>query len=188
MSIFDTAGDNEVSSKQVYHQLDAIWQLRPEIGAAVANATDTVHRTSRLSARLRELVRLRIAFHNQCRTCMAVRYEPDSVPEGLVCSLEKPAEAPDLTEPERAALRFADLLATDHLAIDEAEYDRLREHFDNGQLVELGVFCALMIGLGRLTATWKVVENLPASFQEGQGLVTPWNQPETLAGIKRATR
>ncbi len=48
---------------------------------------------------------------------MAIRY-PDAIAAGLdeplVCSLEKPEGEPDLTEPERAALAFADKFATDH--------------------------------------------------------------------------
>ena len=75
-----------------------------------------------LRPRLQELIRLRIAFHNQCRTCMAVRYEDaiaDGVTEDLVCSLQRPHEADDLTDADRVALRFADLFATNHLAIDE---------------------------------------------------------------------
>ena len=64
-----------------------------------------------LRRRLLELVRLRIAFHNQCRSCMAVRYESalaDGLTEDMVCSLEQPYEAPDLTDAEKAALRYAD--------------------------------------------------------------------------------
>src|SRR6202000_1740076 len=67
-----------------------------------------------LSRRLAELIRLRIAFHNRCRSCMAIRYGEaldDGVTDDLVCSLEKPYDAPDLTDAERAALRFADLFA-----------------------------------------------------------------------------
>src|SRR3954451_19811065 len=73
-----------------------------------------------LARRLVELVRLRVAFHNQCRSCMAMRYSTaaeDGVDEHLVCSLEKPQESDDLTEAEKAALALADRFATDHLAI-----------------------------------------------------------------------
>ena len=81
-----------------------------------------------MPGRLIELVRLRIAFHNQCRSCMAIRYSTglnDGLTEGLVCSLERPQEAEDLTDSERAALAYADLMATDHLAVDDALFDRL---------------------------------------------------------------
>ena len=113
----------------------------PDVAAAVGGVTVAIRETGGLSPRLMELVRLRIAFHNQCRSCMSIRYQSaidDGLTEDAVCSLEKPAEAPDLTAAERDALRFADLFATNHLAIDDAVYDDLREHFSEDQLVALG--------------------------------------------------
>ncbi len=131
-----------------------------------------------LPARLGELVRLRIAFHNQCRSCMAVRYPTaadDGVTEDLVCSLEKPYEAPDLTDADRAALAYADKMATDHLSIEDEMYDDLRQHFSESQIVELGFLCAVCVGFGRLSATWDMVEELPERFQDRDGLITPWS-------------
>ena len=143
----------------------------PEVAAAVGGVTAAVRETGGLPPRLMELVRLRIAFHNQCRSCMSIRYQSaidDGLTEDAVCSLERPAEAADLTEGERAALRFADLFATNHLAIDDAVYDDLRTHFSEDQLVALGLHCALCVGLGRLAATWHVVDDLPDEFRGGQ--------------------
>src|ERR1700759_3241350 len=66
----------------------------------------------KLPRRLIELVRLRIAFHNQCRSCMAMRYQSaldDGLTEDLVCSLENPVQAANLSDAEKAALDYADL-------------------------------------------------------------------------------
>jgi alkylhydroperoxidase family enzyme len=139
-------------------------------GAAIA-----MNRT--LPERLIELVRLRVAFHNQCRSCMAIRYSSAAAEfdENLVCSLEKPQEANDLTEAERAALEFADLFATDHLAITDQRFATLREHFNEAQTMELLLHLALYVGMGRLAATLDMTEELPASFQAAFGeQVTPW--------------
>lgn len=150
----------------------------PELAKAYARFMGSFKQHSVLSERLRELLRLRIAFHNQCRSCMAMRYADavaDGVSEDLVCSLEKPQEAADLTPAERVALQYADLLANNHLAIGDALYAQLAEHYSNQQLVELGSWCAICIGFGRLSATWNMVEDLPARFQsEGPEPVTPW--------------
>ena len=51
---------------------------------------------------------------------------------------------------ERAALRFADLMATDHLKIDDAAFAELRRHLSEAEVVELGVWTAVFIGFGRL--------------------------------------
>ena len=66
------------------------------------------HRT--LPRRLVERVRLRVAFHHQCRSCMAIRYRTavdDGMTEGVVCSLERPQDAPDLTVAEKAVAEVA---------------------------------------------------------------------------------
>jgi AhpD family alkylhydroperoxidase len=160
----------------------AIMTRRPEVAQALGGLTAALRSSGTLSPRLLELVRLRIAFHNQCRSCMAVRYQSaldDGLTEGAVCSLEQPAspkaEADDLTDAERTALRFADLFATNHLAIDDAIYDELREHFTEDELVELGLNCAVAVGIGRLTATWDVVEDVPDAFRsDSDALVAPW--------------
>jgi alkylhydroperoxidase family enzyme len=135
----------------------------------------TLNRT--LPERLVELVRLRVAFHNQCRSCMAIRYQSaaDGVDEGLVCSLETPEEAPDLSRAEKAAIAFADRFATDHLSITDERFDDLREHFSEAEIVELMVHCALYVGMGRLAAVLDMTEELPEGYRKPFGeQVTPW--------------
>jgi AhpD family alkylhydroperoxidase len=157
---------------------------RPEIAAGFGAVTDAINQNGTLPRRLVELIRLRIAFHNQCRSCMAIRYDAavqDGVTEDLVCSLERPAEADDLTDAERAALCFADLFATNHLAIDDAVYDDLRRYFTEGELVEIGLNCALDLGMGRLTATWDVTDDLSDAFKAPYDeRITPWGTAEPL--------
>lgn len=163
-----------------------IYAHRPELAAGYARFMTTLRQPGALPPRLIELVRLRVAFHNQCRSCMAVRYsaaQDDGVDEALVCQLEAPEEAPDLTDAERAALRFADLLATDHLAIGDATIDALREHFTEPQIVELGMNVAAFVGFGRLSMAWDMVDELPDAYRApGVGEVTPWSGPAILVG------
>src|SRR5579859_5968522 len=114
---------------------------RPQIAKAVSAFGGGLFQNRTLSRRLVELVRLRIAFHNQCRSCMAIRYHSaieDGLTEGAVCSLEKPQDAADLSDAEKAALRYADLSATDHFSLDNAAFDALRQHFTDADIVELG--------------------------------------------------
>ncbi|WP_253900567.1 carboxymuconolactone decarboxylase family protein [Mycobacterium asiaticum] len=161
----------------------AIMSRIPGVAEAVGNLTAALRGNGTLPPRLLELVRLRIAFFNQCRSCIAVRYESavaDGLDEAAVCSLERPAEAANLSAAERAALRFAELFATDHLAIDDAVYDELREHFTEDQLVELGLHCAIGLGIGRLSATWDVSDDLPEAARSG-GVVAPWNSASVVA-------
>ena len=78
-----------------------------------------------------------------------------------------------LTDAEKIAIRYGELFATNHLAIDDAFYDKLREHFTEPQIVELGLNVAMCVGVGRLSATWDMVEELPERFR-ADGEVTPW--------------
>jgi len=149
---------------------------RPSHAKAIVGLHAALWTDRLLPDRLLELVRLRIAFFNQCRTCMAIRYPgaiADGLTEDVVCSLQKPYEAPELTEAERAAIRYGELLATDHLAINDEVYDDLRRHFIEEEIVELGAYCAFCVGFGRLGATWNMIEELPQRFHEGD-VATPW--------------
>lgn len=152
---------------------------RPELTKGMIQFAGGLKTQRRLPDRLIELVRLRVAFFNQCRSCMAIRYTDaiaDGLTEELVCSLERPAEADDLTDAEKAAVRFGELMATNHLAIDDTVYDELKQHFDEGQIVELGMHVAFFVGFGRLAATFHMVEELPERFKE-EGERAPWGEP-----------
>ena len=97
-------------------------------------------------------------------------YFADGVTEGLVCSLERPQEAENLSAAEKVAIRYGELMATDHLAISDATFAELREHFSEAEIVELGMTCAFFVGFGRLAATWHMVEDLPAAFQAAEAI------------------
>ena len=148
----------------------------PEQALGLMGFGGALKRNRSLPDRLVELVRLRVAFFNQCRSCMAIRYSDavaDGVTEGLVCSLERPQEAENLTAAEKVAIRYGELMATGHLAIDDALYDRLRQHFTEAQIVELGMTVAFFVGFGRLAATYHMVEELPEAFRTA-GKIAPW--------------
>jgi AhpD family alkylhydroperoxidase len=156
----------------------AILGHRPDVAGALGALKAALQASGTLPPRLVELVRLRIAFHNQCRRCMSVRYQSaidDGLTEDAVCCLEQPSDADDLSPAERSAVRFADLFATDHLSIDDSVYDGMRRYFTEDELVELGVHCAYAVGMGRLTATWDVTDDLPDAFRSpSNSPLAPW--------------
>jgi AhpD family alkylhydroperoxidase len=161
----------------------AIMGRLPAVAEALGSLNAALRTTGTLSPRLFELVRLRIAFFNQCRSCIAVRYQSaidDGLDEDAVCSLESPADAENLSTAERSALRFAELFATDPLAIDDAVYGALRKHFSEDELVELGLNCAIALGVGRLSATWDVSYDLPDASGSSERFA-PWNSTSVIA-------
>lgn len=179
-SLADAVGRPENDRRVALGALPA-WAVQPELATAFVAFQSRLEEAAELPRRLRELVRLRIAFHNRCRSCMATRSGAaiaDGMDDGAVCSLERPEDAGDLTEAEKAALAYADLVATDHLAVGDEHFDRLRQHFDDAQIVELGVHVGLCVGFGRIAATWDLVDALPDAFRSDDA--APWSPGVTV--------
>lgn len=150
----------------------------PELMGALHHFADVLREKGTIAARLVEMIRLRIAFHNQCRSCMAMRYQSgldDGMSEGDVCSLEQPEEAENLTDAEKAALAYADVSATNHFAINDETFARLRQYYSEAEIVELGLHIAYFVGFGRLVAAWDMVEELPEGYDDKTSLATPWD-------------
>jgi AhpD family alkylhydroperoxidase len=167
------------SASGVERDSASVWAHHPEFGKAMFRFAGALWQNSTLPRRLLELVRLRVAFHNQCRSCMAMRYQSaidDGLTEGLVCSLEKPQESPDLTNAQKAALAYADISSTNHFAIDDGTFVELRRFYSEAEIIELGTFIGLFIGFGRLAASWDMVEQLPGAFRDKSSKVAPWHE------------
>ncbi len=175
------AGD---SASVVEQGIIRVLAHNPALAMGVLGFGQSLFASTALPRRLVELVRIRVAFHNQCRSCMAIRYHSaldDGLTDGAVCSLEKPQEAADLSAAEKAAIAYADKSSTNHFVIDDADFDALREHFGEKEIVELGAFIAFFIGFGRLSAAWHLVDDLPEAYrQDGDGLIAPWRE-ESIA-------
>lgn len=113
---------------------------------------------ARLSAREKELVRLRIATLNGCQTCKAARLAADTLPEDEAVGVDDYEEDGAYTPRERAAIRLAETMAVDHFSIDDATIRELREHFDEAELLELMMMAGQYIGFGRLLAILQLEE------------------------------
>ena len=157
---------------------------REELNGRIQAFSNGLRQGTKLPQRLRELVRLRSAFHNQCRPCLSSRYGAavdEGLTEGLVCSLDRPAEAADLSEAEKAALAFADRFATDHLSIDAALLDELRGHLGADGLADLGALAASFGGFGRMGAVFDGGEAWPVGPRKADGgRLAPWEVTEPL--------
>jgi hypothetical protein len=106
---------------------------------------------SLLGGRILELLRIRSAQLGECQPCMQSR-KHDSISDEDVACLSAPGHS-DLTDQERLAVEFLDLLSADHHAIDDDVYRRLGEVFTSAQIVELGFACANSMGLHRFLHT-----------------------------------
>lgn len=109
---------------------------------------------SLLGGRILELIRIRSAQLGECQPCMQSR-KHDSITDEDVACLVAPGHS-DLTDQERMAVEFLDLLSADHHAIDDEFYRRLGQVFTAAQIVELGFTCANAMGTHRFIHTLDV--------------------------------
>jgi alkylhydroperoxidase family enzyme len=109
---------------------------------------------SLLGGRILELIRIRSAQLGECQPCMQSR-KHDSITDEDVACLIAPGGS-DLTDQERLAVQFLDLLSADHHAIDDDVYRELGEVFTSAQIIELGFACANSMGLHRFIHTLDV--------------------------------
>lgn len=112
-----------------------------------------------LGGRILELLRIRSAQLGECEPCSQSR-KHDSITDDDVACLLAPGHG-TLTEQERMAVEFIDLLSADHHAMDDEFYRRLGEHFTAAQIIELGFTCASSMGLHRFLHTLDVYGDRP---------------------------
>lgn len=145
--------------------LDATWGfIRYTFGGA-----------SSVDPRLFEIVRQRLAFNTECLHCSVVQVGQASAAEqedrDRVLGQLLDYERGDFDEATKAALRFADRLSGEHTGFTEAEYEDLREHFTDDQILDLGMQCAFFLGWQRFNAAMGI---LPDRWQDGSTL--PWER------------
>lgn len=106
-----------------------------------------------LPARLKELVRLRIATLNGCVLCKTVRMAPGVVSEDEAAKGVDDADGAESLSPrERAAIHFAERMALDHHNIDDDAVAEMRKHFTDAEFLELSMMTGQYIGFGRVLA------------------------------------
>ena len=69
--------------------------------------------------------------------------------EDMINSLAD-VEGANVTERERLAVRFAELMAIDHNSIGDRFFEELRSEFTDPEIFELGMITGQFIGYGRL--------------------------------------
>lgn len=113
---------------------------RPEIFETMIAHFEAVLHTGTVPLRLKELAIVRTSQLNRCDYCLAshsrialslgwTREQLDALPRF--------AEREDFTPAEKAALRLAEQMTLDSTHIADEEIAALREHFDEGEVVEL---------------------------------------------------
>ncbi|MCK5750921.1 MAG: hypothetical protein KAH44_32190 [Oricola sp.] len=125
-----------------------VWAHRPEIASAWVELLQRFQVNGILPERTKELCRLMIASITNCSACQIARKSDDVSEEDIACLS---SSDPRFTEAEQTALRYAELFAADYTTIDDDVFDALRNHYNEAEIVELNMYCAIMLAGGRMT-------------------------------------
>jgi AhpD family alkylhydroperoxidase len=135
--------------------------VRSKAGMAWVKCWNSVLYEGRLPHKLKEMCRIRISVAHRCGYCSTVRShvaKAEGLSEELVHELLNDPGSSRLSARERAALEYADLFKSGDEAIDsDAVYQRLRNHFSEAEIIELGMLCAQTVGVGRLVRSLDIV-------------------------------
>ena len=116
-------------------------QLAPTAFQSLVDLSTTVQKSA-LGSRLADLVFLRVSQINGCSYCIDLHWR-DLIRQGAdprhLNAVAGWREAPFFKERERAALRWAEIVtATPHGDASDEEFARLREHFSDEEIAQLG--------------------------------------------------
>jgi uncharacterized peroxidase-related enzyme len=120
---------------------------RPEIALTASAHMDAIFNTGTVDPRLKEMLAVRVSQINDCvycRTSHSALAKKLGASEALLDAMHNIDEhADEFTPAERAALALAERMTTDARGVDEEIWAALRDHYDEGEIVEL----AAVIGL-----------------------------------------
>ncbi|HXY93665.1 MAG TPA: carboxymuconolactone decarboxylase family protein [Acidimicrobiia bacterium] len=138
-----------------------VWTLRPEMAGMVGKMITTAYQASKLPASEREAARMRIAQLNACGACATFRapsVREAGVTEDTYEHLDEWRTWPGYTARQRLAIEYAERFATDHQAIDDELFARLRAAFADDEILDITLCCAVYLGLGRTLEVLQITE------------------------------
>jgi AhpD family alkylhydroperoxidase len=114
-----------------------------------------------LPHKLKEMCRIKISVAHQCGYCSTVRStvaKAEGLTEDMINDLFDHAGSKRFSEREKAALHYADLFKQGERSIDKDEvYADLATHFSDEEIIELGLFCAEVDGVGKFVKSLNVL-------------------------------
>jgi alkylhydroperoxidase family enzyme len=132
------------------------WSLyRPKMAIGMGALSEAVYGNTRLPLRERESARWTIALINDCAVCRDTRArdgEQAGIDDGFYSEVATWRTSTALTDRERLAAEFAERFAIDHLAMDDAFWERLRGAFGDDEIADLTICCGMFLGMGRTLA------------------------------------
>jgi AhpD family alkylhydroperoxidase len=143
------------------NELTDIWGALPGLGTAVSALAEQVYAydKSTLSARERECARMRVAQINNCPICLGWRIPglaKQGVDEALYAQVSEYRDSPLYSPREKLCIEYAERFILDHHNLGDEFWARLRSHFTDLEILDLGITVGHLLAFGRLTAVLRI--------------------------------
>lgn len=134
----------------------------PELFAWYADFYTQLFYGGRVAVRYKELLRYRLSTRHGCRHCN-LGNRLDAIDAGIADAELAAIERDDLATfaaGERAVLTFAERMAltTPDGHVDAELHAALSEHFDDAEIIELGIVAAVLSGMAKFLFAYDLVE------------------------------
>ena len=134
---------------------------RSPLGIAWVEYWNKLLHQGMLPHKLKEMCRIKISVAHQCGYCSTVRStvaKAQGLSEDVINELFDYTGSSRFSQREKAALHYADLFKQGEHAIDKDEvYKERAEHFSDEEIIELGLFCAEVDGVGKFVKSLNVL-------------------------------
>jgi AhpD family alkylhydroperoxidase len=134
---------------------------RSELGIAWVEYWNKLLYRGVLPHKLKEMCRIKISVAHQCGYCSTVRSnvaKAEGLTEDMINDLSDVASSKHFSAREKAALHYAGLFKQGEHAIDKDQvYADLAKHFTDPEIIELGLFCAEVDGVGKFVKSLNVL-------------------------------
>jgi alkylhydroperoxidase family enzyme len=78
------------------------------------------------------------------------------VTEEMYAHVAEYRDRDDYTKREKLAIEYAERFALDHRNIDDELFARLREHYDDDEILDLSICLVAFMGLGRVLSVLRI--------------------------------
>ncbi|WP_136658182.1 carboxymuconolactone decarboxylase family protein [Nitratireductor sp. XY-223] len=111
---------------------------------------------TRISGRVKELVVIKTSHVNGCDYCYAHNTALGAAAgithdEVIEMSSDDYLDSKTLSDAEKAAIRWAEAMTRNTAGRDDALFAELKEHFSDGEIIEISMVCAMFNMINRLT-------------------------------------
>jgi alkylhydroperoxidase family enzyme len=169
-----------ISHRQLGRDIEpvAVYAHAPSLLVGYGAFEQATGRQHHVPERLKALAELKAAALVSCEFCCDIgssMAREAGVPEAQILALPSYRQSPEFDDLERLVLDYASAMSSTPAQVDDELFGRMRDHFDERQLVELTNVIALENMRARFNSAFDMT---PAGFSDGMVCVVPDSKPD----------